>query len=200
MNIKPIAKPGNYRYFLWELSDIILPDYLSETLKDSEWVPYNKNNTLLKHSEKRFKVNKFEYGIFDHIFNDLNYSIINSKDYDTHVPWPFDIGKQDLELKWGSSIIKDKSEFNMTPHLDNNLMFATCIINLKDNGENTTEYFKDENGKELIYKSPGKKSTGVLHVNSPHLYHSVSNKSKQDRIILMNNLTIPSIFKYRNEI
>lgn len=195
MTITPVTKFGNNQYFIWELTDILLPDDLSITLKDSEWVPYNKSNILLNHSEKRFKVNKFDYGIFDYIFNDLNYSIFNSKDYDIQTVWPLNRDKQYLQSKWGSSIIKDKSEFNMSPHLDNNLMFATCIINLEDNGENTTEYFKDQNGKELTYKSPGKKGTGVLHVNSPHLYHSASNKSKQDRITLISNLHISAVIR-----
>ena len=194
MTITPVYKPGNNQYFIWELTDIPLPKVLDVIVEKSEWIPYS-NYTVNEWGSKRFVADKFDSIITDPLFKYLNYVISNRHDYDISTIWPFVNSKSFLDAEWGPQIIKDQSDFNMAPHIDNNYMFATCIINLQDNGENTTEYFKDQEGKELIYKSPGKKGTGVLHVNSPFLYHSAHNRSKQDRVVLINNLNIAAVIR-----
>ena len=198
MHIKPVVELGNWKHYLWELSDIPLPEDLTKILKESEWVPYNYS--VLKHSPKRFVAKKFNKDLFSSIFTDINYYLNNNTDYNVKTTWPFDSGKHYSNAQWGIDVIKDTESFHMEPHLDNNLMFATCVINVVDNEENTTEYFHDEYGKELMYKSPGKKGTGVLHINSPYLYHSASNNSQQDRIILLNNLKISAVINNGHEI
>ena len=192
MNIRPVAELGNSQYFIWELTDITLPKGLDEIIEKSEWKEYGRN-ILLKHPSKRFIADKFDATVFDPILKYLNYIIRNREDYNILPIWPLDPKNSFLDSHWGTKIIKDQSDFYMSAHIDNNLMFATCIINLQDNGENTTEYFKDSGGKELMYKSSGTKGTGVLHVNSPFLYHSAYNKSEKDRIISISNLNISAV-------
>jgi len=199
MHIKPVVELGNSKHYLWELSDITLPRDLTKILKESEWKPYNYNFSRLTPID-RFIAVKFNNDLFSSIFTDINYYLNNNTDYDVKNTWPLDSGKHYLNAQWSTNVVKDIKSFHMTPHLDNNLVFATCIINMVDNEENTTEYFHDEYGKELLYKSPGKKGTGVLHINSPYLYHSASNNSQQDRIILLNNLKISAVINNGHEI
>ena len=196
MVIKP-ALDFNHSHFIWELSEIDIPDNLIslidngnfERLNDSLDKDFNKN------SPARYKFESMpspeEHNAYVRkIFNRIIPSTILTEDYDMSRVWPFHFRKKVAEANppMGGDIIKDKPGFSMSVHLDNNVVLGTALLNLKDNPNSYTEYYSDFSGENCIYRGPSKKGTGTFHYNSPYLFHNGFNKGTEDRLIAYSSL------------
>lgn len=194
MNIEPVFSSDQNKLFAWELSDVDIPEQIEDLINTHEFVDYNSiKSGGLDQPSSRYKLNVDNKTIYD-IFSDLSKQLfnflVNQNDYIIDSVWPkpfIESIKARQQTLFGTEVIRDDPGFEMGKHLDNNVIFATFLINLRDNNNAYSEYwdYKDEN--KLLYEGPSKRGTGVLHINSPCLLHQGSNKSTEYRYIAFGN-------------
>lgn len=198
MVIKPALR-HNSKYYVWELTDINIPDKVFDLIENGEFINYNEalGDDHLKHPATRYHLESDPQpnSIIGEILKPVIPFTILSQDYHMDSTWPLFFRKQVAKRipEFGGSIVKDTPGFTMDPHLDNNLVFATALINLKDNPDCHTEYYSDENGENIIYTGPTKKGTGTFHYNSPYLFHNGFNKGLENRLIAFANMGTANI-------
>lgn len=198
MKLKPVLEKNSKR-FIWEISDVEIPEILTNLIETREFVSYNSDTGegSLKHQETRYKLLDKDYKvneILNSIVQPAIVSILSSSDYILDSVWPpffIDDLRKNIPF-FGGEVVKDLPGHKMSNHLDNNLMFASCILNLKDNNNCVTEYYKDSTGKQVIYrsKSENNKGVGTIHLNSPYLYHNGFNRSNEERIVAFCNICL----------
>jgi len=203
MKITPVLERNDKR-FVWELTDIEIPEKLQKIVDTGEYLNYNKLSPekSLKHRETRLKLVKDKGAgtLIGNLLKPAVQHVLNSNYYFYDGVWPaffIDTLKQNPPL-FNGQVVKDLPGHAMSTHLDNSLMFASCILNLKDNDECFTEYYSDPKGEKVIYRTRrySNKGTGVIHLNSPHLYHNGFNKGGNERLIAFCNLSLVDIMKY----
>ena len=191
MIAKPVAEKGNSKYLIWELSDINLDFISEEVLTSSNWVGYNDEKPIeLKQPVSRKILTTFDLSGCTSTLNELTRNIYLSDYYDIFTNTQLDVSTKNRLINypntWKVEIIRDEPGHTLGIHLDNSVILSTFVINLIDNNT-STEYFYDKEGTSLIYKGPTSKGTGVFHINTPYLYHSVNNLSSKERYILLGN-------------
>lgn len=193
MKFKPVF-PKDKFMFVWEVTDVDIPDELNSIRDTDTWVPYGIRVNGQPMDRLIYEGNPREV---ENLLNDLRVKctehIKTQKDYDlVNATWPQFLLDAIPPNAFYPSLVKDLPGMSMGLHIDNHAMIGTFIINLEDNPDSGTQYFDLEkkiaegyifkNGSkeypEPDYIGPTKKGTGILHLNSPYLWHTGANFSK----------------------
>lgn len=187
MKITPVFNKES-QLFVWEISDITLPNNIDTQLSNIKWNPYQEPTEGQPVGRYVGEVNIDEYT--DNALSELYNQITKNIFYENiHQAFSIDYIKKYNVLNKTHSIIKDIADTDMGPHWDNFLVFGVFIYNLKDNPNARTTYY-DYKTEELIYEGPTKKGTGIFHINSIACLHSGHNKGNEERIISMTILDV----------
>ena len=196
MRFRPVINLHKSKYPIWEITEIEIPDKVYDSIKGGTWTVYDEfiKSKTFSQPVTRFILEDHDRFSTQFISDEINTFIYSQKHYDLSL-----IQKKDPDfinkirtLPWKIDLNKDIANYKLGVHVDNSQFAGTCIINLRDN-QTVTEYFADKDGKELIFKGSGKKGTGVLHLNTPYTFHSVTNTSGEDRYILHGVLNNPRV-------
>jgi len=89
---------------------------------------------------------------------------------------------------WLATIYRDQAGFDMAPHLDNSHVMVQMVVNLLQDNETSTEFYRF--GESVpCYRAPLKRNHGVVFLNVPGAIHRIANVG-QTRWILYGGLTI----------
>ena len=150
----------------------------------------NLQNTTLAHPSERSDYtegNNLEFNRYIQYINSLK-SVVLKNFFSPENPkanafksrwWK---SQDDIEkhLFSGTTILRDGPGYKMSPHLDNDIIFAVLIINLKDN-ETSTRFHAFNDPNKIIYEAPMKRGEGVLFLNTPGSLHSITHEGTRDR-------------------
>ena len=75
-------------------------------------------------------------------------------------------------------MVRDKPNYSLPPHYDNNRVYGVIIINATDNN-NSTVFYNDND--EVIYTNSSKKGKGIFFLNTSKTKHSYINDSSENR-------------------
>ena len=87
---------------------------------------------------------------------------------------------------WFATVIKDHAGFDMPPHIDNSHIVVQMVVNLLQDNETSTEFYK-HNESVPCYRAPLKRNHGVIFLNTPGAMHRIANVN-QTRWILYGGL------------
>ena len=180
MKITPVFDEES-QLFVWEISDINLPNDIDTKLSHMRWNPYCEE--LDGQPASRYigdsNIDEYTSNTLSVIYKQITKNIFYKN---IHEAFSIDYIKKYNILNTSHSIIKDLSGTDMGAHWDNFLVFGVFIYNLKDNADARTSYY-DYKTEKLIYEGPTKKGTGVFHINSAACLHSGHNKGNEERVI-----------------
>ena len=193
MKITPVFNDLN-AIPVWNIEDIEIPDSIQDACQQKDaWLAYTR------HKNGRY-VHKEEYWLSNSL-EKIGYSLIhflkNQQDYNFDSYYSVTKFQSKLEnSKFGFNIVKDNPGFKQDPHLDSRFVMCSTIINLVDNDEGAGTYYYDyfdyytKDKQTLIYKSPTKKGTGTLHVNTCVNLHEGWNNTESNRFIAFGNIEV----------
>ena len=199
----------NNRFPIWEVSEIEIPEKFETLFNNPDfykcsWRSYTNaasyRSRKLKQPPGRSKFvceRTSIHKLLKPVTSQVVKFVKTQQDYNLNHTWPpFYIDSIDeVNETMGVEVIQDMGGYDMGAHLDNNLMVFTFIFNLIDNPRAGTEYYTDETASRVLYKANPKKGYGVLHVNTPYLWHNGVNRTKRVRQAVMCNYGVNFVDK-----